>query len=73
MLASRTGGNKFFSEFDSGIALYDNKEQAIELLCDLLQSPNKVSTMGEKNRLLFESSFTDGKFAEKYISFLKTI
>lgn len=73
VLASRTGGNKFFSEFDSGIALYDNKEQAIELLCELQQSPDKVSTMGEKNRLLFESSFTDGKFAEKYISFLKTI
>lgn len=73
VLASRTGGNKYFSTLESGIVLYDDKDQAIGLLNDLFQSRDRIKQMGEKNRMLFETQFTDECFAEKYISLLKSI
>ena len=73
VLASKTGGNKFFQTLDSGIELYNSKEQAVELINNLCQSRDKIETMGQKNRMLFESHFTDERFASNYISLLKEL
>lgn len=73
VLASKTGGNKYFSKLDSGIELYNNKHQVIELLSRLERNRNMVNEMGVKNRMLFENNFKDEIFAEKYISFLRSI
>ena len=70
VLISRTGGNKFFSTLNSGIQLYDNEKQAIEIISACSQSMDKINEMGIKNRQLFESMFTDISFAQNYLELL---
>lgn len=73
VLASRTGGNKYFSAFDSGIHFYDTKDQAVEFIESICKMTTEVNSMGVKNRQLFESFFTDKIFAQNYVSLLERL
>ena len=75
VVASRTGGNKFFEKIDApGIMLYSNEEEAIKLI-------EKVRNMGakerkyleEKNYQLFGQNFSNRVFAGNYINLINSL
>lgn len=73
VLASRTGGNKYFNTLESGIHLYNSKEEAVDFIEKSCSCPDKINQMGDSNRRLFEAQFTDVKFAENYMEILQNL
>lgn len=75
VLASYTGGNKYFSKFGNiGIKLFKNIDEMIKINNNLIELPNyKLSELGNQNRKLFEMEFESKIFAENYIKLIQEI
>lgn len=75
IVATRTGGNKFFEQFNCpGIILYSNDgelEKALQCLRSL--SEDERRRRGQLNRKLFESHFTASRFADSYLETLEQV
>lgn len=75
VVASKTGGNKFFEKFNSeGIKLYDNSNDIVHVITDLMGlESKKLEKMREQNKKLFFDEFTVDKFASRYIKIIQSI
>lgn len=75
VVASRTGGNKFFEKNNvEGVFLYDSIEDAVRLLSKVREmKPEERAKLGKKNKEFFEKELTVAKMYNKYISFLEEI
>lgn len=75
IVASNTGGNKFFSNFkDCGIQLYNSKEDAISFIQRIMGlTPEEREKLGEENGKLFDKYFTSERFAKNYIKLINSL
>ena len=75
VIASRTGGNKFFEkEGVEGVFLYDSIEEACILLNHIKNMTHEErKILGAKNREFFENNLTSDRYVQKYLSLLNNI
>lgn len=75
VLASFTGGNKYFLKFNNiGIRLFKNIDDMVKISEEFIEmSNNDLRDLGNKNRQLFENEFDSNVFAENYIKLLTEI
>lgn len=75
VLASRTGGNKYFEQFRSrGIRLYDGVDGLLQGLVEICSAdPEERKAWGAENERLFEEHFTLEKFARGYDRIMRDI
>lgn len=75
VVASKTGGNKFFETINTGgIFLYSNIEEASHAVNELrLMNTTGRKSLEEKNRLLFEKYFNEIVFAKNYTDLVNSI
>lgn len=75
VVASYTGGNKYFRKYkDSGIFLYDNCAEAVNMIERLYDMTDlERNEFRNKNVKLYENEFTNEAFAKRYISTLHKI
>lgn len=75
VIASRTGGNKFFEKIGAqGIFLYDTPDEAIGLIEMIAAMSNEEKRRLEHNNLeLFNKCFTTDKYLEGYLDFLLSL
>lgn len=68
VIASKTGGNKYFERFPSkSIFLYENKDEAIIKIEDVMtKSKSEIVDKGNINKDLFSENFTLKKFTNDY-------
>lgn len=69
VVASNTGGNKFFSKFQtSGIRLFDSVDDAVSVIRELTKTPAEaLNRMRIENHKLYSREFTCKVFADNYI------
>ena len=68
VVASRTGGNKFFENKSSGIKLYDTQDEAVDLLLKIMaMSEEDRFELAKSNLVLYKKDFTCEIFAERYL------
>ena len=74
IVASRTGGNRYFSGKSKGIMLYDTIDEACDTLKLLSEmAPNDISELEHQNSTLYSENFTDEIFAKNYISIINSL
>lgn len=75
VVASRTGGNKYFEKFKpNGVFLYDTIEEAESYLKRIQSmSMSERQKLGDLNKKMYNENFTDKVFVERYYQFLKSI
>lgn len=75
VLASNTGGNKYFQKFNQkSIMYFNNKEEAIAKLKDFIKLPKEErENMALANRKLYEEYFTLECFLQNYLNVLNEI
>lgn len=75
VIASRTGGNKYFEKMTcDGVLLYDTEEEAVELLNRVKQmTPEERTVLGQKNKAFYEKNLTVSAMYDSYIELLKEI
>jgi len=75
IVASRTGGNKFFSKEQShGIFLYDNLDEAERIILLLKEkSKEKIEALKSENKKLYETLFTSEIFASGYLQLIEEL
>ena len=77
VVASNTGGNKYFSKFNDSersIFLYDGEDEAVEILGDLIEGgEHRLKTLGKLNKELYNNHFTAEIFAKSYLSLLSSL
>ncbi|MDN0055083.1 glycosyltransferase family 4 protein [Collinsella ihumii] len=73
ILASRTGGNKFFEKFGSrGISLFGDEKGLARAIEEFLSMGKDAHfDASNDNKRLFESEFTCSKFAERYCNLIE--
>lgn len=66
VLASDTGGNKYFRKFsDKGIIYFNSEDEAVLKIEDLINLPNeKIIELEKKNEKLFDHNFTMSHFTK---------
>lgn len=75
IIASYTGGNKYFEKFHSqGIMMYKSYEELISMIENLMKmdSDNKKELRVE-NRNIYCQNFTNEKFAEQYLEIVNSL
>lgn len=75
ILASYTGGNKYFKKYEnSGMEFFENEEDAINKIINFSQlSKNEIENIGNKNKKIYEQDFNEEKFAKNYIELIETL
>ncbi len=75
VLLSNTGGNKYFKKFNSdSLMIYDNLEQAKELIENFMKKDSKErKELGLVNKQIFDNNFTTSIFAKEYIKIIRTL
>ncbi len=74
VIASRTGGNKYFEKYDSGIFLYETEDEFIELVTKIKKmNEEERKIYGEKNRQIYREFYNEQEFYLRYISNIKQI
>lgn len=75
VVASYTGGNKYFEKYeDSGILLYNNNAEAENIVNRLIvMSEEERKELRRKNLELYKKEFTNEAFAKRYIDSLHKI
>ena len=75
ILATRTGGNKYFAQFDThGIVLYDEQKEALAALERLIQiTDEEREQLRQSNRALYFNHFTNTVFAKNYLKLIEGI
>lgn len=75
VLASYTGGNKYFENIkDSGIYFFHNIDEAI---CQIMNfskiDKNELKEIGYKNKIIFQKSFNEKVFYQNYVEMMRKI
>lgn len=75
VIASRTGGNKYFEKKKvEGVLLYDDTDDAVRLLSMVrAMTPERRAELGLINRSFYEEELTVERMYNNYISFLEDI
>ena len=75
ILASKTGGNKYFEKYHSnGILLYNNIDDAVSKMDMLLNlGHEKLREMAKNNTEVYQNQYTDQRFAEGYLSLCQSL
>ena len=75
VLLSNTGGNKYFGKLNSsGIFLFNNNDEALNIVLQLSTVDKRnLDRMAEDNLLLFKKAFTAPMFYDNYLNFYKKI
>ncbi len=75
VVASKTGGNKFFERFASdGIRLYENIDEACMIITKLMKSDKScLDEMRKENKKIYSDEFTVTKFTTEYVKAIQTI
>lgn len=75
IVATRTGGNKYFERFEnSGIYLYDTNEECEAILDKLSKrSREKVKHDEEANLRIYKEYFTSEKFMQNYVKLIESL
>lgn len=75
VVASRTGGNRFFEKFkNTGIFLYNTVEEAVDIIQKIKSlTPRERDNLGMLNRQLYENNFTDVVFVDRYYNFINEL
>ncbi len=78
IIASRTGGNKYFEKYSqkgqAGIVLYDGEEELVREIERLKNMDrNELCNMSSLNRKLYVEEFSCEVFAENYIALMSRI
>ena len=75
VIASRTGGNKYFEKMKcEGVFLYNTEDEAINLLNKVkLMNVSERKELGEKNKEFYEKYHTVAAMYDSYIDLLKEI
>lgn len=75
ILASKTGGNKYFEKYNSdGILLYSDIDDAVSKIDMLLNlGHEKLRELAKSNTEVYQSQYTVQKFAEGYLSLWKSL
>ena len=73
ILASFTGGNKYFKKFpDSGIHFFNNQQELVEKVIQLKNTTN-LEELGVKNLEIFKQYFNEKVFAENYLKLIDSL
>jgi len=73
VVASKTGGNKYFSKSE-GVNLFESEEECINLLEAIMdQTTEERRKLGLANKKEYEENFTTDIFARNYINMLQDI
>lgn len=75
VLASNTGGNKYFKKFsESGIYLYDNKADEMMLFEKIYRmTENEKIEKEQRNKYIYKQNFSLSVFSQSYIDTICTI
>ena len=75
VIASRTGGNKFFEKIDApGVMLYSDEKQAIELIEKVKHmSQDERAVLEKRNYELFKEKFSNPVFAQNYVNIINDL
>lgn len=75
VIASRTGGNKYFDNDDiKGVLLYDSIEEALQLIRYIKSiSIQEKMLLENGNKKIFNTNFTSDIFAKEYVKLLDKI
>lgn len=75
VLASRTGGNKYFEKYNApGIRLYENESEALRIIENLYKKNSKeIEQYRLDNKSIYEHEFTNDAFAKRYLDTLNII
>lgn len=74
VVASRTGGNKYFEGKSKGIFLYDSIDEAITIIKDLKWMKNEDRKLLEiENKKLFDENFSNVVYTKRYANFISTL
>lgn len=75
VIASRTGGNKFFEKMNAnGVFLYDTEEEAVELLNSVKKmKEHEKKKLEDSNRHFFEKYLTASSMYNEYLKVIQEI
>lgn len=75
VVASNTGGNKFFGTIKApGIFLYDTEEEALEIIEKLKGFTRaQLNQLGQQNYELYRQRFNNRQFAESYVTLINSL
>ena len=74
VVASRTGGNKHFEQYNSGIFLYRDETEFIDIIHKIKNMSNSErEILGKKNREIYEKIFNEKAFYLRYIECIHNI
>ena len=73
VLATYTGGNKYFEKEKCGIEFYKNNKEAVKKLIDFSKNKKELEKLGKLNEKLFEEKFTTEVFYKNYVSLINEI
>ncbi|MGF2618136.1 glycosyltransferase family 4 protein [Rossellomorea vietnamensis] len=75
VVASNTGGNKFFNKDDiEGIFLYNDIDEAVKKIKNIMKMTNEDRNNKEQaNKRLYQTYFNNEVFCENYLSLLKSL
>lgn len=75
VVASNTGGNKYFKKFEeSGIFLFDKDEEAIRYIENLQKYElSDRDAIGERNKIIFDNNFNCNIFCDNYLKMLDSL
>lgn len=75
ILASRTGGNKYFEKYNAkGIKLFETIDEAVKIVEYLISLGHEtLKKIAKDNESIYEKEYTVQKFAERYISFWENL
>jgi len=75
VVASRTGGNKFYEKNNlEGVFLYDTEDEAVELIKKIKNmDKDKRRILGNTNRAFYINNLTSKHFVNNYLKFISSI
>lgn len=75
IIASKTGGNKYFERFqNSGIYLYESDQECIEILKRLKKrTPEQVENDEKANLKIYKENFTSEIFMKNYVKLINKL
>lgn len=75
VIASRTGGNKYFKKIGApGVLLYNSVDEAVDMIKKVKEmSIEERQSLGASNKQLFEERFTDEQYVKSYLELLERL
>lgn len=72
VLATYTGGNKYFKDYDSDIMYFNSIDDAVQTIQKLSAKRSALETVS-KNRNLYLTHFTSEQFAKNYLKIIRGV